>query len=317
MQRLEERFEPKAMSELKEQLAKSILKNAFSFTAQKAQKLYTNQNLKSFLNITGDEKFKKIPQIILDTLFSIDKSNNKREAEVKENIQKETLLKENKPTSSSLAGSTGDCELEIVHENNKETQQNLGIKCAKEADDTEMSKITAENRQSNKEGLQKPVVKYAKDADKMMAEQGPYEKLLLPISKWIKKKREKYHNKNFHLDPIGVREHETYSCFVAEDILRFTYPEDIILRILQDNKYLTSGRKLKKNVEFELQFNMAVLGVKRSEITSPVGDFIVEADCTFAQFEIFFKKVVFEIVLPVLALHNCVKLDVIRKAFIC
>ncbi|XP_066485342.1 uncharacterized protein [Tiliqua scincoides] len=136
------------------------------------------------------------------------------------------------------------------------------------------------------------------------------------IKKWCKRRKVE----NCLFDYIGVREHGKYACFVAQDVIRFRFPGDTkygLLRILQDKNDLTRARKLKNNVESELQFNMAVLDAARAEAVSPVSDFlqVVPFDNSFTKFEEFLKDVVHNIVLPILALFKMVQIEHLQMTF--
>ncbi|XP_053115349.1 uncharacterized protein LOC128329013 [Hemicordylus capensis] len=124
-------------------------------------------------------------------------------------------------------------------------------------------------------------------------------------------------------DHIGVREHKTCSCFIAQNVLLFRLAgntEYRLLRILQNKKDLTPKKKLKKNVEFELQFNMAILDAPSSDVIDCMSDFsdVIQSDSSsFAKFENFFKDVVSKIVLPLLALYKRVQVNIPQKALEC
>ncbi|XP_067326183.1 high mobility group nucleosome-binding domain-containing protein 5-like [Anolis sagrei] len=106
-------------------------------------------------------------------------------------------------------------------------------------------------------------------------------------------------------------EHEKYKCFKAQDVIVFKLEEEEeteyrILHYLQDDKDLNKNDWLKKNVEFELQFNMAVLGVQCSECISINSLKSVKAN-SFRQHEEILESIVSDIVLPVLALYKRVE----------
>ncbi|XP_042331434.1 uncharacterized protein LOC121934720 [Sceloporus undulatus] len=160
--------------------------------------------------------------------------------------------------------------------------------------------------------VQKPVYESKKNTASKKTDKVPenerYKALVRAIGKHYKEKR-------YCLDLIGIRHHKKYHCFIAQDVLLFRLAEETeyrILRSLQDKKDLTSKDKPKKNVEFELQFNMAILGIQCSELLSDNILHRVKARF-FRESEEFLENIVSLIVLPVLALYKRVKLDTLQS----
>ncbi|KAJ6660596.1 hypothetical protein lerEdw1_017593 [Lerista edwardsae] len=380
IKQLEDYLEPNGISTLKERLAHSKLKNPFMFNAKKCNELHNNQDLKEFRKkISSAQKSQNIPEKILATLFSTIKSKNKRRAvdqkQSKENsnsqlkyAQQERPGRENKPATSSTAGSPAESEPKNQWKGSTPASPNaihLGL------NDRDGEKMVPEPAHENVGVLQpsqipgsavveswsceNDIVKGStptppnaiflglNDREKMAPEPahenvGVLQPSQIPgsaveesqrygsnvpkaeysydetIRKWCNKKVEIC---DFYY--VGVREHKKYECFVVEDVIQFKLPRDTeygLLRILQGKNDLTPAGKLMKNVKFELQFNMAVLGAPSSDVISPVSDFfeVVPFDHSFKEFEEFFKDVVCKIVLPVLALYKRVQADLLKKA---
>ncbi|XP_072860213.2 uncharacterized protein LOC110090738 [Pogona vitticeps] len=124
-------------------------------------------------------------------------------------------------------------------------------------------------------------------------------------------------NSQLYVNKISVRKHKIYSCLRAQDVLLVKLPEETeyrILKILENKKDVTVKGNLKKNVEFELKFNMAILGVQRSVLIHGSNFFTRDAS-SFTEYEEFFEKIVSKVVLPVLALYKRVYQVIFQKAW--
>ncbi|XP_003222576.1 uncharacterized protein LOC100559992 [Anolis carolinensis] len=154
------------------------------------------------------------------------------------------------------------------------------------------------------EESKKDTIGYNKRTKKEVPENEPYENLTRAI-------RKHYEGKKVLYQIWDNIEHKIYKCFIAQDVILFKLEEETdyrILRNLQDAKDLNKNGLPKNNVEFELQFNMAVLGVQYSECISINNLKRVKAN-SFRKHEEDFENIVSEIVLPVLALYKRVKLN--------
>ncbi|KAG8139874.1 hypothetical protein E2320_002614 [Naja naja] len=284
-------LEPDEFNALKKKLICSVLNKFFSFTAQKYYDLFRNGELKEFLKKNG--KPKKIPMKLLDILFSKKKNNLKRKAQEQmqregNNINLKKKQEEKIIPIHPIKHKSGNEDNNVIKQRWLDDQITLG---------TENKKIIPIHPVEHKSGNEdnNVIEEHGLDKDSRMA-----------IEKWCEEKN--YYRDRISFNYIGIHEHQEYTCFIAEDILQFRLPDDThfrILAILQDKRDFTNSQKLKKEVEFALQFNMAVLDVQLSEVISSKG-FVdeIKADKSFAKSEGFLTDIVFEIVLPVLALFK-------------
>ncbi|XP_070586234.1 uncharacterized protein [Erythrolamprus reginae] len=345
---LENILEPDELNALKKELMHSVLNKSFSFTALKYYDLFKNNELKEFLkNISG--KPKKIPMKLLNVLFSKENNNCKRKGQ--DHMQREgnTNLKKNKfdniddndgnvpdkntlqyenektipiPPTEHKPGNIDNNVLDKYrhrNENEKINPSHPNVHKPGNIDDDNVpdkdtlqianEKINPIHQIQPKPGNENSNVieKHCQDRDSIMA-----------IEKWRENKKKNNYSERISLNYISIHEHQTYSCFTAHDILQFRMPnesDDRILAILQDKRDFTNSQKLKKEVEFALQFNMAVVGVPFSEAITSNG-FVreIQANDSFAESEFFFKSIVSEIILPVLALYKWVQLNAFHNA---
>ncbi|XP_030077033.1 uncharacterized protein LOC115481788 [Microcaecilia unicolor] len=126
--------------------------------------------------------------------------------------------------------------------------------------------------------------------------------LLPEIKKWLSEKDIKIEN----VRCINTREHKVYSCMTAKDIVLFRRERSDpwkILRILKPKEKL-NNKLPRKNLEFELKFNMAVIGenIHQAHIISEHEVYVIY-DNSF-EFEKHFETVMNEILLPLLALYK-------------
>ncbi|XP_032092854.1 uncharacterized protein LOC116522194 isoform X2 [Thamnophis elegans] len=325
---LENILEPAGFNALKKQLMSSVLKKFLPFTAQKYYDLFKNNELKEFLkNINGQSK--KIPVKLLNVLFSQKKTNHKRkfkepiQTEGKINLKKKqsiddddydnmpdkaplTIENENTP-NHPLEHKPGNEDSDVIegHWPDKDSRMAIEHKPGNEASDVieghwpdKDSRMAIEHKPGNEDS--DVIEEHGLDKDSRMA-----------IERWHEKKKNNY-SERISFNYICSHEHQSYPCFIAENVLQFKLPDDPNYSILaiQDKKDFTNSQRLKKEVEFALQFNMAVLNVKSSEVISSNG-FLCEirANDSFAESVSFLKDIVVEIVLPVLALYKRIKLN--------
>ncbi|KAH0626941.1 hypothetical protein JD844_002248, partial [Phrynosoma platyrhinos] len=294
---LKKHLEPSAFKKLEEDLASRALKNGFMFTGPEYYTLFINRELQRFLrNVSAGKKSQKIPSKILDILF-FPKRKGKREAMDKDKIdsnllfaQQMTQSKEKKqiPSSSTDEQKPGDERKELPTNKEKGDAQiskediftkndNRSDVKSKEYLANNEKNIHISTQDTSTEGLdvncddegageypdvdcdeQEPVYEGKKDAvtftaskktNKKVPENERYEVLGRAIRKHYKEKR-------YCFDLICIRQHKKYYCFIAQDVLLFRLEEETEYRILRS---LQDFSKLKKNLEFELQFNMAIL----------------------------------------------------------
>ncbi|KAM3823250.1 uncharacterized protein M6D78_018608 isoform 1-T1 [Vipera latastei] len=335
---LEKILKPDNFETLKKELMCSVLNTFFSFTAQKYYELFRNGELKEFLqNVSSGKKSEKIPKKLLIFMFSKKKNNRKRKAQEQMqrqgniNLKKRQLVNidddddDDKNDDNELDKVTRGTDNEkiiqihpIEHKPEKNQLVNIDDNDDKN-DDNELDKVTRGT--DNEKIIQiHPIEHKPGNEDSNVTEEHWLDQdskfKIQAIKNWYGKNN--YNREEISLNYISIHKHKAYSCFTAQDVLQFKLPDDpdySILAILEDKKDFTRSGNLKKDVEFALQFNMAVLNVKFCEVTSSNGFFNrIQANGSFAESEFFLKCIVFEIVLPVLALYKWVNLDAFKNA---
>ncbi|XP_026538576.1 uncharacterized protein LOC113422077 [Notechis scutatus] len=295
---LQNTLEPDQFNALKKELICRVLNKDFSFTAQKYYELFRNSELREFLKNNG--KPKKIPMKLLEILFSKKKNNRKRKAQEQMQGEGNNLKKKQEEKIipiRPMEHKSGNEDNNMIEQPCLDDKITLG---------TETEKVIPIRPIEHKSGNEdnNVIEESWLDEDSRMAFENWYEK---------KKYREK-----ISFNYIGIHEHQEYPCFIAVDVLQFRLPDDQdyrILAILQDKRDFTNSQKLKKEAEFALQFNMAVLDVKLSEVISPNRCLSeITANKSFGESIFFLENIVSKIVLPVLALFKQVKLNAFKNA---
>ncbi|XP_025023652.1 uncharacterized protein LOC112540866 [Python bivittatus] len=330
--RLKQILERGEFQMLKKRLMCSVLNKSFSFTAQKYYELFRNTDLNAFVeNVHSRKKSQKISKKLLDIMFCMKKNNHKKKAQEQRQREGTINLKENQSLNipdddddepdENIYGTENEKKFKthVIEHGNEEHGNELNehgnefSECGNEEHGSELNELNECGNNEHGNELNLGMNSSIKENNTIEGN-GPYEDSGTAIKKWYEKKKEN-NPEEILLNYIVMHEHKAYCCFIAQDVIQFKLPDDseyCILTILQDKRDLTVSKNLKKNVVFELQFNMAVLDVQYSEVISSGGFFqVVQADDSFAKSENFLKDIVVEIVLPVLALYKKVKL----KAF--
>ncbi|KAJ7313496.1 hypothetical protein JRQ81_004918 [Phrynocephalus forsythii] len=348
IRQLQRYLEPAAFETLEKRLAGSTLKNSFSFTSEQYYKLHHCRDLNTYLNnIISGKKSQGVPKEVLDLLFSAIKNKNKRESHKNRRDVKNASVESDeeedggiqdmnkgkndssipesvtKSTTSSLPESAGECKIDKEMKNPLANEEKSNVQVSPkdefiEPNEREKMKDTVE---SNKAIIKKRAKEETDDVPNTMPENDLNEKLKVAFGTLKKKYQEEgldlSPDSQLYVDQVTVCEHKRYSCLRAQNVLRVKLPEETeyrILRILEDKKDLTCKGNLKKNVEFELQFNMAVLAIWRSELIHG-GEFFSRDASSFKEYEEFLEKFVAQVVLPIVALYKKAWQDIFQKAW--